>query len=368
MAKVSLHKVWKKYRDVEAVKDLTLTCEDREFLSFLGPSGCGKTSTLRMIAGLEEITAGDIYIDGVRVNDVDPSKRNIAMVFETYALYPHKTVFDNIAYPLRIRKEPSSEIKKKVKHAVEMLQIEELLDRYPRELSGGQRQRVGIGRALVRNPKVFLMDEPISHLDAKLREYMRAEIKRLQKRLNQTFVYVTHDQLEAITMADRIAVMNLGVLQQIGTPAEIFNQPANDIVAGFVGSPPINFLLCDLITQGDKWKLKHKFCEIQLPDKVKNTLKDKLPDFTGSYPVKFGFRPQFSVVSLTKQKPDSIKAEIFVLEPLGTELIVHLLIGEDRVRVMATIDFKANIGDPAYISMDMERIHIFDNQTGKPLV
>ena len=368
MAKVTLNKVWKKYGEVEAVKDLSLTCNDREFLCFLGPSGCGKTSTLRMIAGLEELTAGDIYIDGVRVNDVDPSKRNIAMVFETYALYPHKTVFDNIAYPLRIRKEPSSEIKKKVKHAAKMLQIEELLDRYPRELSGGQRQRVGIGRALVRNPKVFLMDEPISHLDAKLREYMRAEIKRLQKRLNQTFIYVTHDQLEAVTMADRIAVMNLGVLQQIGTPAEIFDQPANDIVAGFVGSPPINFLQCELLVQGHKWKLKHKTFELQLSDKIKSILKDQLPSFTGSHQVKFGFRPQFSTVSHKKEKPDSIMAEIFILEPLGTELIVHLVIGEDRVRVMGSMDFEANIGNPAYIDLDMKRVHIFDSETGKTLI
>ena len=368
MAKVALNKVWKKYGKVEAVKDLSLTCNDREFLCFLGPSGCGKTSTLRMVAGLEDITEGDIYIDEVRVNDVEPWQRDIAMVFETYALYPHKTVFENMAYPLRIRKESLSKIKEKVTHAAELLKIKELFDRYPRELSGGQKQRVGIGRALVRDPKVFLMDEPISHLDAKLREYMRAEIKSLQKSLNQTFIYVTHDQLEAISMADKIALLNFGLLQQLGTPAEIFNRPVNDFVAGFVGSPPINFLQCELVVEGDKWKLKHKVFELPLSNKIRDTLKDQLPSFTGSYEVKFGFRPQFSTVSHKKEKPDSVKAKVFILEPLGTELIAHLAIGENRVRVMASMDFEANAGESVYIDFDMGRIHIFDGKTGKTLI
>ncbi|MBE0477696.1 ABC transporter ATP-binding protein [Candidatus Aerophobetes bacterium] len=367
MAEVVLNNVWKTYGKVEAIRGLSLSCKDKEFLSFLGPSGCGKTSTLRMIAGLEEISSGDIYIEGIRVNDVDPSKRNIAMVFETYALYPHKTVFENIAYPLRIRREPTSKVKEKVMHAAQLLQIEELLDRRPGELSGGQRQRVGIGRALVREPKVFLMDEPISHLDAKLREYMRAEIKHLQKDLQETFIYVTHDQLEAITMADRVAVLNLGVLQQLDTPAKLFNQPANEFVAGFIGSPPINFLQCELIPEGEKWKLKHPAFELLLTDKIKATLKEKLPAFTGSYPVKLGFRPQFSTVGHQKQGPADIKCKVFILEPLGTEMIVHLLIGKDRVKVLASMDFEASIGDNVFNNLDMDRIHIFDGETGKTL-
>ena len=368
MARVTLKNVWKKYREVEAVKGLNLTCEDKEFLCLLGPSGCGKTSTLRMIAGLEEVTEGDIYIDDVRVNDVDPSRRDIAMVFETYALYPHKTVFQNMAYPLRIRKEPFEEVEKKVKAAAELLQIQELFDRYPWELSGGQRQRVAVGRAIVRDPKVFLMDEPISHLDAKLREHMRGEMKRLQKKLDRTFIYVTHDQREAMTMADRISVMNFGVLQQVGTPTEIFYHPVNEFVAGFVGSPPMNFLKCNLIAKGREWKVKHKLFEIPFSGEVKNTIKGKLREFSESYPVKLGFRPNFTNVSLEKQKPDSIKAEIYVLEPLGTELIVHLLVGEDRVRVVTSPDFEANIGDTAYIDLDTKKIHIFDEQTTRSLM
>lgn len=368
MARVTLKNVWKKYREVEAVKRLNLTCEDKEFLCLLGPSGCGKTSILRMIAGLEEVTEGDIYIDDVRVNDVDPSRRDIAMVFENYALYPHKTVFQNMAYPLRIRKEPPEEVEKKVKAAAELLRIQELSDRYPRELSGGQRQRVGVGRAIVRNPKVFLMDEPISHLDTKLREHMRGEMKRLQKKLDQTFIYVTHDQIEAMTMADRIAVINFGVLQQVGTPTEIFYHPVNEFVAGFVGSPPMNFLKCDLIAKSGEWKVKHKLFEIPLSGEVNNAIKGKLREFSGSYPGKLGFRPHFANVSLKKQKPDSIKAEIYLLEPLGTELIAHLLVGEDRVRVVTSPDFEANIGDTAYIDLDTKKIHIFDEQTTRSLI
>ena len=238
MARVKLENVWKKYGDVEAVRNVTLECRDKEFLCLLGPSGCGKSSTLRMIAGLEYVTEGKIYIGDRCVNEIDPYKRDIAMVFESYALYPHKKVYDNMAYPLRVQKYKEDEIKMRVGRAAEILDIKELLDRWPRQLSGGQKQRVAIGRAIVRDPKVFLLDEPISHLDAKLRTHMRGELKRLHRDLDATMVYVTHDQLEGMTMADRIAVMNLGQLQQVGTPDEVFNHPKNKFVAGFIGGSP----------------------------------------------------------------------------------------------------------------------------------
>lgn len=254
MATVELRRVWKKYGDVEAVRDLSLTCEDGEFLCLLGPSGCGKSSTMRMVAGLETITAGDLLMDGRRVNHVSPRERDIAMVFENYALYPHMNVYDNIATPLRARRLPSAEIERRVHAIAEILSIVDLLPRRIQNLSGGQKQRVGIGRAIVREPRLFIMDEPISHLDARLRADMRTELKRLHRRLGVTTLYVTHDQLEAVALADRIAVMHLGVLQQVGRPAELFDGPVNEFVAGFIGSPPMNMLsFASATLEGRTW-------------------------------------------------------------------------------------------------------------------
>lgn len=367
MAKVTIKDVWKKYGLVEAVKGLNLECEDKEFICLLGPSGCGKSSTLRMVAGLEEITSGDVFIDDVRINAVHPSQRDIAMVFETYALYPHKTVFENMAYPLRIRKTSMGEIQSRVARASEILEIEDLLDRYPRQLSGGQKQRVAIGRAIVRNPKVFLMDEPISHLDAKLRTHMRGELKHLQKELNQTFIYVTHDQLEAMSMADRIAVMNLGILQQYDTPDRIFNHPANQFVAGFVGDPPMNFIKCVLSSQNG-WKLKHEAFELPLVDAVKKRIQAKGPEHRGTIEVTLGVRPESILVKNEKRKPEDIKGEIYITEPLGSDVIVDVLLGDERLKVKADSSFTAGRGDSVFMEMVPDKIQLFDAKSSNSLM
>ena len=246
MASISISEVWKYYGETPAVKDLNLVCEDGEFVSILGPSGCGKSSTLRMLAGLEHISAGDVLFNDTRVNDLPPKDRNLAMVFENYALYPHKTVYQNMANALIIQKVNKKSIDEKVKRAAELLELTPLLDRKPLELSGGQKQRTAIGRAIVREPELFLFDEPIAHLDAKLRAHMRSELKIMQRKLGTTMIYVTHDQLEALSMADRIAVMRDGVLQQVGTPSEIYNNPSNQWVAGFIGEPAMNFIECSV--------------------------------------------------------------------------------------------------------------------------
>src|SRR6056297_1204755 len=254
MATVELKSITKVYEgNVQAVKNANITVQDKEFVVLVGPSGCGKTTTLRMIAGLEDITGGELYIDGKRVNDVPPKDRDIAMVFQNYALYPHMTVYDNMAFGLKIRKFDKEEIKKRVDQAAKILDIEELLDRKPKALSGGQRQRVAVGRAIVRQPKVFLFDEPLSNLDAKLRFQMRAEISSLHNRLSATMLYVTHDQVEAMTMADKIVVLKDGFIQQIGSPLELYNKPINRFVAGFIGSPPMNFMVVDVREENGKY-------------------------------------------------------------------------------------------------------------------
>ncbi|UCF92626.1 MAG: ABC transporter ATP-binding protein [Desulfobacterales bacterium] len=367
MAKVTIKNLYKRYGKVEAVKGINLECEDKEFLCLLGPSGCGKSSTLRMIAGLEDITSGEITIDGVRVNNIHPSKRDIAMVFETYALYPHKTVFKNMSYPLRIRKLSKSEILTRVQRAAEILEITDLMDRYPRELSGGQKQRVAIGRAIVRNPKVFLMDEPISHLDAKLRAHMRGELKHLQKELSQTFIYVTHDQLEAMSMADRIAVMNHGLLQQYDSPHNIFNQPANQFVAGFVGDPPMNFIEC-ILTVEDGWKLKHDEFELSLEDKVQQKVQAQTPQFSGALNVTLGIRPESITIKREKTKPNEIAGQVYITEPLGSDLIVDVTVGQERLKIKTTSSFEGDRGAKVFLEMVPDKIHLFDAQTSKSLM
>jgi len=368
MAEVLLKNVVKKYGKVEAVKSLNLRCKDKEFLVLLGPSGCGKSSTLRMIAGLESISGGEITIAGTKVNQMHPSKRDIAMVFETYALYPHKTVFDNMAYPLRIRKMAKSEIQTRVERAAGILEIKPMLERYPRQLSGGQKQRVAIGRAIVRDPKVFLMDEPISHLDAKLRGHMRGELKHLHEELNQTFIYVSHDQTEAMSMADRIAVMNLGELQQFDTPEKIFNEPVNEFVAGFVGDPPMNFLPCVLVPGEEKWTIDFKQFTIEVPDRVKSLALKAGAQLSGRQDITLGIRPDNVLLKQERTKPEDLAGEIYITEPLGSYMIVDVEIGGERIKVRADISFPGRSKDPIFLELDGAYMHLFDARTSRSLI
>lgn len=366
MSRVRFQDVCKRYGDVEAVKGLNLECNDKEFLCLLGPSGCGKSSTLRMVAGLEFVTEGKIFIDDICVNDIDPHRRNIAMVFENYALYPHKRVFDNMAYPLRIQKLPEEKIKEKVRHAAKILDIEELMDRWPRQLSGGQKQRVAVGRAIVRDPKVFLLDEPISHLDAKLRTHMRGELKRLHKDLDATTIYVTHDQLEAMSMADRIAVMNIGILQQLGTPDEVFNHPVNKFVAGFLGDPPMNFIGCTLAGDGKRYHIVHDQFKFDLPQSVSDHFINK--EISEHFPIELGIRPESFLLFTKPTDKYDMAGKIYVTEPLGEDVIVDISIGEEKIKAKTVIGFKGNIDDPVYMKIKFERIHIFERDTGNSLL
>jgi len=355
MSEVVLDKVTKCFGEVKAVDNVNLKIRKREFMTLLGPSGCGKTTALRLIAGLEHPTTGNIYINGRLVNDLPPKDRNVAMVFQSYALYPHLTVFDNIAFPLKIRKVPKNEIAQKVKEAAAMLGIEELLNRKPKELSGGQRQRVALGRAIVRKPNVFLMDEPLSNLDAKLRVRMRAEIKRLQKMLGTTTVYVTHDQIEAMTMSDRIALMNKGRIMQVGSSEHIYNHPKNIWVAEFIGSPPMNFIECSLEEKdGETFLIQSNF-KLRLPNNIKNVVKSK------NHEVILGFRPEDASVT-SKREADTIEAKVYLLEPIGDAIIVNLLIGDDLVKVKTKTTLKPKVRSKVYLKIMMNKIHIFDKE------
>jgi len=360
MVEVNLQNVWKYYGKTVAVKDLSLLCRENSFLAILGPSGCGKSSTLRMLAGLEHISAGDIFFGGQRVNMMPPKDRDIAMVFENYALYPHKTVFENMANPLRLRGVNGAEITKRVRFAAEMLQIDTLLDRKPMQLSGGQKQRTAIGRAIVREPKVFLFDEPIAHLDAKLRAHMRGELKHLQRRLETTTIYVTHDQLEAMSMADNIAVMHEGVLQQFGTPSDIYNHPANEWVAGFVGEPPMNFLNCRLERGPEGLVAVHPAYRIALTAAQTRLLEEKEAEAE----VKLGIRPDNIAYRPGAGSGLDVPATVFVTENLGGDMIVEAVLGEDRLTIKTKIGPIANLDDPCTISFDVSRIHLFASSTG----
>lgn len=324
---------------------------DKEFLTLLGPSGCGKTTILRMIAGLETPTEGSIYIDGKIVNAMEPRERDVAVVFQSYALYPHMTVRENIAFPLKMRKYVKGEIDARVKKTSELLQIAELLNRKPKELSGGQQQRVALGRALVREPRVFLMDEPLSNLDAKLRVYMRAELKSLQGRIGITTIYVTHDQVEALTMSDRIALLESGHLQQLDTPQEVYNEPANLFVAGFVGSPPMNFVRGRLKMTGTKTIFKADAFQTEITQKIPHTIED------GSE-VTLGIRPEDVEVTTTKTS-ESIEGEIYVAEPLGAETILNIKIGTDIVRAKTTALTESTPGKKIWARFSKSKIHIF---------
>lgn len=359
MASVTITNVWKYYGKTVAVKDLNVTCNDGEFVSVLGPSGCGKSSTLRMLAGLEHISAGDVHFGDTRVNDLEPKDRDIAMVFENYALYPHKTVYENMANPLRLRNESEETIKKRIAFAAEMLEIEHLLQRKPMELSGGQKQRTAIGRAIVREPKLFLFDEPIAHLDAKLRARMRGELKIMQRRLGTTMIYVTHDQLEAMSMADRIAVMNNGVLQQFGTPQEIYNHPVNEWVAGFVGEPPMNFIDCDLIEEGGSFYAVHSAFKVAVPSDQAVKLRGALK----SSGVRMGIRPDQLAISLGQD--GAAKGSIKITEPLGGDTLVDVdLKDANHVLVKTDADFRGQMNDSCSLNFDTSRWHFFSKETG----
>jgi len=373
MASVKLTNVKKIYgKDTVAVQDFNLDIADKEFIVFVGPSGCGKSTTLRMIAGLEDISSGTVEIDGVVVNDLQPRDRNIAMVFQNYALYPHLTVFENMAFPLRLKKVPQDEVYERVTAAAEVLGITEYLTRKPRALSGGQRQRVAIGRAMVRDSKVFLMDEPLSNLDAKLRNQMRAEIILLRQKIDTTYIYVTHDQTEAMTLGDRIVIMKDGFIQQVGTPTEVFDMPVNLFVAEFIGAPKMNTFKCDLVREGDKYFVTPYGAKIEVTGKKAEMLREKdIP----SQQIVLGVRPEH-VTKTDKGDPAAIPCTIRVNEMMGSEL--HLHVEEDNgdrliVRIptitLEDDERKAMVyGSKLYITFEGKVMHFFDTETGVNLL
>jgi multiple sugar transport system ATP-binding protein len=359
MATVELKNVKKVYEGgVLAVDNCSITVNDKEFVVLVGPSGCGKSTTLRMIAGLEEITAGELYIDGKMMNDVAPKDRDIAMVFQNYALYPHMTVYENMAFGLKIRKFPKKEINERVHEAAQILDIEELLDRKPKALSGGQRQRVAVGRAIVRKPKVFLFDEPLSNLDAKLRVQMRAEISALHHRLQATMIYVTHDQVEAMTMGDRIVVLKDGLIQQIGTPLGLYNKPINRFVAGFIGSPPMNIMRSTIRQQNGKLVADEGDFAVVLDGKLSEVMRP----YTGKE-VLFGVRPEDLVVTDKAVEGQSITARVEVVEPLGAEILLYVSTKQHQITVRIPPHYEFHVGDSATFKPAMEKVHFFDQET-----
>ena len=361
MAKVVIENLSKHFGDVVAVDDLTLEIVDREFLTLLGPSGCGKTTTLNIIAGLEDPTSGRVFFDDDDVTNVPPERRDIAMVFQTYALYPHMRVYDNIAFGLRMRHTPVDEIEQLVQEAAKAMEIDHLLRRKPRELSGGQRQRVALARAIVRNAHVFLLDEPLSNLDAKLRVTMRTELKRLHAELEKTFVYVTHDQAESLIMSDRIVVLNEGKLQQLGTPEEIYNQPANAFIAGFVGSPPMNFFDGQLQNGGDQWLVKGEgyTCEVA-PGQTQRLVEN------ASAEVQLGVRPE-DIEVLPGESPTA-QANVVVREPLGSDLFLTLELEGVTFKARTHPDARIDRGDIVPIRFQPTKVHLFNRTTGATLL
>ncbi len=366
MAQIQLKNVTKRFGKVVAVNNLSLEIKDKEFLVLLGPSGCGKTTTLRSIAGLETIDEGEIYIDGKLVNNLRASDRDIAFVFQLYALYPHLTAYKNISFPLETQKVPKKEIDRRVREVARILKIEHILNKKPSSLSGGDMQRVALGRAMVRRPKAFLMDEPIGTLDAKFREIMRTELKRLHIDIGATTVYVTHDQVEAMSMGDRIAIMNEGVLQQVGKPSEVYNNPKNLFVANFIGSPGMNFLDVVCRKDGDSinavlksdnsvvFKLSTSRCKFLLEK-----------GWMGS-DIVLGIRPEWITISGNKID-GSVPGEIYVIEPLGASKIYDVKIGNDIVKVRTPIDFQSKIGDRVWVTLDEDNLHFFDKKSGESI-
>jgi multiple sugar transport system ATP-binding protein len=369
MASLSLEHVCKTYPNgFKAVKDFNLEIKDKEFIIFVGPSGCGKSTTLRMIAGLEDITSGTLKIDGKVVNDVEPKDRDIAMVFQNYALYPHMTVYDNMAFGLKLRKVPKDQIDKMVKEAAKILDLTQLLDRKPKALSGGQRQRVAMGRAIVRNPKVFLMDEPLSNLDAKLRVQMRSEIAKLHQRLGTTIIYVTHDQTEAMTLGTRIVVMKDGVVQQVDTPQHLYDDPCNLFVAGFMGSPQMNFVDGVIKVIGDKAVVTVAGVDIRLEDEKAKAVID------GGYDgktVTVGIRPENIADLAEEDMPEAdspvFSAKINVRELLGAEVFLYFDIADTPFIARVNPRTTAQVGDTVRFAFDTKKIHLFDKETEKTI-
>lgn len=360
MADISMKNIMKVYPgDVTAVNDFNLEIEDKEFIILVGPSGCGKSTTLRMIAGLEDITSGELRIGGNLVNDVPPKDRDIAMVFQNYALYPHMTVYKNMAFGLSLRKTPKEEIDRQVREAAKLLQIENLLDRKPKALSGGQRQRVALGRAMVRDPSVFLLDEPLSNLDAKLRTEMRTVIAKLHKRLGTTFVYVTHDQMEAMTMGDRIVVMKDGLIQQVDTPQKLYDAPCNIFVGGFIGSPQMNFADAVIKESAGHYSLVVEGAEFALPES--KTADKKLEPYIGKTVV-MGIRAEDIGAALAGEA-EQVEMVVDFTEMMGAEAYVYLKMGQEKFVSKMPISVTAKTGDPMKIVMNMEKVHLFDKET-----
>ncbi len=343
-----------------AVQSFNLDIKDKEFIVLVGPSGCGKSTTLRMVAGLEEISGGELYIDGKLMNDVEPKNRDIAMVFQSYALYPHMTVYENMAFPLKLRKTPKDEIDRRVRDAASILDITQFLDRKPRAMSGGQRQRVAIGRAIVREPKVLLMDEPLSNLDAKLRNQMRAEIIKLRQKINTTFIYVTHDQTEAMTLGDRIVIMKDGFVQQVGTPQQVFDHPANLFVAGFIGTPQMNFFDAKLTQEGGTYFVSAGGCKVELsPEKQKNLTAKNAP----AQDITLGVRPSHMILS--DRSENTLTAAVDVSEMMGSEVHLHASAGgRDVVVIVPTLDLGGarnfSAGDKLNLAFSGNVCHVFD--------
>ena len=363
MAGVQLKNIVKRYPNgFTAVKDFNLDIEDKEFIILVGPSGCGKSTTLRMIAGLEDISDGELLIDGKRMNEVEPKDRDIAMVFQNYALYPHMTVYDNIAFGLQLRKVPKDEIDKKVREAARILDLESLLDRKPKALSGGQRQRVAMGRAIVRRPKVFLMDEPLSNLDAKLRSQMRVELARLHKSLETTIIYVTHDQTEAMTLGSRIVVMKDGVVQQVDTPERLYDAPCNRFVAGFIGSPQMNMIDAQCEAQDGKTVLRFADYTLTVDEKRAAVLKGQ--GYLGKTVI-LGIRPED--LHEADEEDNAFSATVSVYEMLGAEALLHFEIGDTEWTAKVSPELKAEVGDVVRLQLDESKIHIFDKDTEKTI-
>lgn len=367
MAEVILNNVTKIYpTGVKAVSDVSFKVNDKEFVVLVGPSGCGKTTTLRMIAGLEDITSGEIYIGDKLVNDVPPKDRDIAMVFQNYALYPHMTVYENIAFGLKLRKYPANVIKERVEEAAAILGIEKLLYNKPKELSGGQKQRVAVGRAIVRHPKVFLFDEPLSNLDAKLRVQMRAELSKLHTRLQATMIYVTHDQVEAMTMGEKIVVMKDGVVQQIASPLELYSKPQNKFVAGFIGSPPMNFVETDVVKEKTGIWLDEGAFRVKLPA----NLEDVVKDYIGKKLI-LGIRPEniYDRLLYKEAAPENtVKLTVEIIEPLGSEIYVYLTSGKNQFTARMDTRTKVHINEDISVVFDMTKIHLFDPETEKAIL
>jgi len=367
MAEIELKNVVKRFGKVTAVEQINLLIQDKEFLVMVGPSGCGKTTTLRMIAGLEDLTEGELYIGNREVNDVSPKDRDIAMVFQNYALYPHMNVYKNMAFGLRLRKFPTEEISRRVRESAKILGIEELLERKPKELSGGQRQRVAMGRAIVRKPQAFLFDEPLSNLDAKLRVQMRGELKKLHNRLEATSVYVTHDQVEAMTIADRIVVMDKGRIMQIGHPLEVYNHPKNQFVAGFIGSPAMNFFETHLIEENGSLYLQGEKFKLLIPKNLQRRYCD-----AKDQKVIWGIRPEH-IYDYDKEIKDSLqggetmRATVELVEPVGSEVILLLSCGLDQFSACVDPKTKARMHDEIELTVDMNHMHLFNKSTGEAL-